>query len=156
MKNEIISNIINKNQDEFIKKIALKIASHYHSGQVDKNNEPYIYHPIRVARKCNTTPEKIVAILHDTIEDTELKLEDLTKIFSEDIIKALDCITHRKNEPREDYYKRVKSNSIAHSVKLYDIEDNILRLPLIKDIETKTRLQKKYEKALDILNGEIK
>lgn len=41
-------------------------------GQVDKGGAPYILHPIRVMLACEGEKEKIVALLHDTLEDTAL------------------------------------------------------------------------------------
>lgn len=49
---------------------ALQIAIKAHAGQVDKAGVPYVFHPIRVSCKCVTDEEKIVALLHDVIEDT--------------------------------------------------------------------------------------
>ncbi len=51
---------------------ALQIATDVHIYQVDKAGMPYILHPIRVASKCKTNEEQMVALLHDTIEDTEV------------------------------------------------------------------------------------
>ena len=53
-------------------KKALDIATNAHKEQIDKAGKPYILHPIRVSERCNTVEEKIVALLHDVIEDTEI------------------------------------------------------------------------------------
>lgn len=55
-----------------------------------------------------TDNERIVAILHDVVEDTDITLDDISYRFGEVIADAVDAITHRKNEPREEYYTRVK------------------------------------------------
>ena len=52
--------------------MALALATRAHEGQVDHAGAPYILHPIRVAERCRTMEAKIVALLHDTIEDTDL------------------------------------------------------------------------------------
>lgn len=49
---------------------ALILAAKAHTGQVDKGGAPYILHPIRVMLACEGEKEKIVALLHDTLEDT--------------------------------------------------------------------------------------
>lgn len=54
---------------------ALRIATDTHINQVDKAGSPYIFHPIRVSNRCSTDDERIVALLHDTIEDTEVTPE---------------------------------------------------------------------------------
>jgi len=49
---------------------ALEIAYKAHIGQLDKGGSPYILHPVRVALHCQTEDEKIVALLHDVVEDS--------------------------------------------------------------------------------------
>lgn len=49
---------------------AIALASEAHQHQKDKLGEPYILHPIRVMMRCDTDEERIVAILHDVLEDT--------------------------------------------------------------------------------------
>ena len=60
--------------------LALKIATEAHKGQVDKAGVAYIEHPKFVANLVNTEEEKIVALLHDVIEDTTVTLQDLKNI----------------------------------------------------------------------------
>jgi (p)ppGpp synthase/HD superfamily hydrolase len=106
---------------------------------------------------CHTLIEQIVAILHDTVEDTDATLEDIRNLcdgqtYADTIVDAVDAITKRPNEQYDDYLVRVKDNPIALSVKLADIRDNMspirqYRLPLEKQI----KLKAKYLKALTIL-----
>ena len=56
---------------------ALEIAYKAHIGQLDKGGSSYILHPVRVALHCQTEDEKIVALLHDVVEDTSITFEDL-------------------------------------------------------------------------------
>lgn len=56
---------------------AIAIAAKAHDGQVDKGGHPYILHPLRVMMNCESEAEKICAVLHDVIEDTNITLEDL-------------------------------------------------------------------------------
>jgi len=75
---------------------AIEIAKIAHDGQADKKGDPYISHPLRVMNKMNTASEKIVAVLHDVVEDSELTLGDLTTSgFSDRIIEAIDAINKR-------------------------------------------------------------
>ena len=111
---------------------ALEIARKAHIGQVDKAGAPYINHPIKVASMVDEPDEKMVAYLHDVVEDTDVSLEDLRKEgFDETVIVAIDCITHREGEPRDEYLERVKSNRLARVVKLADLKHNsdISRIP---------------------------
>ena len=68
---------------------------------------------------------KIVALLHDVVEDTAVGLDDLRREgFSEAVLLAVDCLTHRRNEPYADYVVRCKSQPLARQVKLADLADN--------------------------------
>lgn len=119
--------------------IALELATKAHFDQKDKAGKDYILHPITVASFMDTDEEKAVAYLHDVVEDTSVSLEDLSKVFSTDIVEAVDAITKRNNESYEEYLKRVSTNKIARKVKVSDMLHNmdLTRLPKIteKDIE---------------------
>ena len=104
---------------------ALQIAVRAHEGQKDKDGQPYIFHPLRLMNAVEDEPVKIVAVLHDVVEDTSITYEDLRREgFEEVILAAVECLTHRKDEPYADYVVRCKSNVIARHVKLADLEDN--------------------------------
>jgi (p)ppGpp synthase/HD superfamily hydrolase len=127
---------------------AIEIAVEAHRGQKDKYGAPYILHPLRVMSRLEDTAGKIVAILHDVVEDTDWTFKDLKKEgFPKAILDALDCVTRRDNESYEEFVKRSASNPLARRVKLADLEDNmdLRRIPVMteKDLE---RL-KKYHKA---------
>lgn len=132
-------------------KKAMIIAYNAHQGQVDKSGIPYIYHPIHLAEQMQTEEECIVALLHDTVEDTNVTFETLEKEFSKEVIEALKLLTHDKSVDYMDYVKNLKNNPIAKKVKLADLYHNrdITRMenPTQKDIERK----EKYHKAISIL-----
>ena len=80
---------------------ALNIAYKAHIGQLDKGGSPYILHPVRVALHCQTEDEKIVALLHDVVEDTSITFEDLkTEGLDDRLLEALKCLI---KEEGEDY-----------------------------------------------------
>jgi len=56
---------------------AISIASLAHEGQLDKGGEPYILHPLRVMMKLKDYDLRIIAVLHDVIEDTKVTDIDL-------------------------------------------------------------------------------
>jgi (p)ppGpp synthase/HD superfamily hydrolase len=104
---------------------ALQIASKAHEGQKEKNGLPYIFHALRVMDSVEDEQAKMVAILHDVIEDTSVTEEDLRRNgFDESVITAVLCVTHRKDEPYAEYVIRCQANEIARRVKLADLEDN--------------------------------
>ena len=126
---------------------ALQIATDAHLYQVDKAGVPYIFHPIRVSNRCSTDDERIVALLHDTIEDTEVTAEYLLmEGFPRNIVDAILSVTRNEDENYEDFIKRSSLNPIGRQVKLHDLEDNM-------DI---TRLNELTEKDLYRLNKYIK
>lgn len=127
---------------------ALEIAFQGHKGQRERNGRPYILHPLRVMLQQKTEKAMIVAILHDLVEDTQWTLEQLTaEKFSQEIIQAVDAMTHREDESYEDYLLRVKENPLAVQVKLADLKDNT-DITRLKEITEKDfgRL-KKYHNA---------
>lgn len=139
--------------------VAIITATTYHVEQVDKLGKPYIDHPLRVMMAVQSLDEKIVAVLHDTIEDTELTYDNLRNLgFPEYIIEAIDCITKRDKgkmpETNYDYIERVKTNKIATAVKLADLADNRSPSRLIGlDEKTQQRLIEKYDKAFLQIKG---
>jgi (p)ppGpp synthase/HD superfamily hydrolase len=105
---------------------AITIAVQAHAGQKDRYGAPYILHPLRVMSHVNTTVEKIIAILHDVVEDTQWTFEELAREgFGEEIVEALDCVTRRKGEAYEKFVDRSVGNSLARRVKLADLRDNM-------------------------------
>lgn len=115
-------------------KEAFNIAMKAHNGQKDKGGYDYIYHPIIVALHCETEEEKVVALLHDVVEDTNVTLNDL-QIFGEEIVKAVDAITKKDGQPLEEYLNIVKANELARKVKIQDLTHNMdtSRLPSITE-----------------------
>lgn len=141
--------------------VALQLAYDKHLNQVDKGNKPYILHPITVALDDTLTDsdEKIIAILHDILEDTDVTEEDLLNFgFSQDIVDTISLLTKPNDMDYFDYIRNIKSsgNVIAFWVKVADLKHNsdLSRLNNVtqKDIQ---RVHK-YKKALDILYGNEK
>lgn len=118
---------------------AIQIAAEVHAGQTDKAGAPYVLHPLRLMFKVKSEAAKIVAVLHDVVEDCKPKgswtFEKLAgEGFSSEIIEALKCVTkQRKNENYNKFIARAMGNAIAREVKLADLEDNMnmLRLDVV-------------------------
>lgn len=134
--------------------IAYQIAKNAHKGQIDKAGVAYIKHPETVASFVTTDEEKIVAYLHDVIEDTNVTLKELkTYGFSEAILEAIDIITKKKRQTYQNYLKLVKTNELARIVKLADLRHNsdLSRLKEIKPMDIKRR--EKYLSAIKFLSS---
>ena len=115
-----------------------------HAGQTDKNGAAYIFHPIRVMMRCASPAARIVALLHDVVEDTPVTFDQLrTEGFSAEVLSALQLLTHSKDVPYDDYIQKLMVNPTAIEVKLADLEDNtdIRRLQQI-DERSVTRFRK--------------
>lgn len=117
---------------------ALTIATKAHEGQKDRGGNDYIGHPNRVSERCQTDDERIVALLHDTIEDTKITAEYLLdQGFPERIVDAIVALSRREDEAYESYVDRAAVNPIAKEVKKADLCDYMdvsrLNYPLIQD-----------------------
>ena len=133
---------------------AIEIAVSAHKGQQQRNGFPYVLHPLKLMFAVSSVQAKIVAVLHDVVEDSTWELEDLrAEGFCESIIQAIDCLTHREGEEYEVYIERVSGNDIAREVKLADLTDNmnICRIPELKPKDL-SRLER-YHKAWLCLGG---
>ena len=81
---------------------AIQIAVQAHAGVKDRGGKAYILHPLSVMMRVESDAEKIVAVLHDVIEDTDWTFDDLNEEgFSQEIIDALKSVTKTSDE--EDY-----------------------------------------------------
>ncbi len=136
-----------------ILEIAISIATEAHKGQKDKGGNDYILHPLRVMDSVNTIDEKIVAILHDVIEDSDMIFDDLLqKGIPENLINVLRLLTHDSEIPYFDYIKSISENPIAKSVKLADLKDNS-NLNRIPNPTKKDLLRiEKYKEAIKMLH----
>jgi len=108
---------------------AIEIAVKAHDGQTDKAGLPYILHPLRLMLQAADEEEndndRIVAVLHDVVEDSDVLFSTLTGIFSGTIMSALDAITRREEEAYANYIERVSRNPLATRVKVLDLRDNL-------------------------------
>lgn len=105
---------------------ALVIAALAHAGQRDKAGQPYILHPLRMMLKLETDQERMVALLHDVLEDTAVTLEELEEAgFSDEVLQAVQRLTRRLGESRMDAAQRAAQDPLTLSVKLADNADNL-------------------------------
>lgn len=126
-------------------------AERMHQEQTDKAGQPYIGHLRRVAERMQTSDQRIVAWLHDILEDTYTDSAQIHEAFGPEIGAAVDAITRRPAERYSDYIRRVGENPLARAVKIADLIDNsnLSRLPsvILEDVKR----QRKYNRALAYL-----
>lgn len=143
---------------------AIALAARLHKGQRDKAGEFYIFHPLRIMLDPSlmAEEERIVAVLHDVVEDGGITLDELRALgYSEVVIEALRLLTRLPGECYGSYIERIRmARSVAKSavmiraaiiavkVKLLDLRHNadLSRIPdpTEKDLGRKA----KYEKAV--------
>lgn len=132
--------------------IALKIAVEAHEGQVDRDDEAYILHPLTVGLMGKTDEERCAGFLHDVLEDTDYTVEMLEEAGIPDgVINALKLLTHDKDTLYYDYVQHIidSHNPIALRVKYNDLQHNYERGKAYPD------LQEKHGKALKMVKAAI-
>ncbi|MFZ0151720.1 MAG: HD domain-containing protein [Xanthobacteraceae bacterium] len=132
---------------------AIAIAAEAHAGQVDKAGAPYALHPLRMMLRVSSTDERIVAVLHDVVEDCPGWTFDRLRSegFSDHIIQALQSVTKRDGEDYEAFVRRAATNPIGRRVKP-DLHDNSDLSRIAMPSERDFRRIEKYRRAIDLIN----
>lgn len=133
---------------------AIVFATEAHAGQKLKSGEPYILHPLHVMGKVESRA-KVVAVLHDVVEDTAVTLELIDEHFGPTIAQAVDLLTKREGDDYEEYILRLHRNDLARAVKIEDIKHN---LDLTRNLEVVSSVGKlnKYLWALRCLQSDLR
>ena len=143
---------------------AIGIALKAHLGQPDKAGKPYILHPLRVMMSVESPSldsARIVAVLHDVVEDSEWVVERLDAEFglTSEEQAALQLLTHGDDEDYDAYVNRLASNSLARAVKVADLRDNldVTRLEEVTDRDAKriTKYVRSLRKLLHACGQEV-
>lgn len=136
-----------KESDNLIFK-ALEIVTTLFENDVDKGGFPYMLHLIYVYKHVSSMEEKVVALLHDVVEDKDVSGDDLLEIgFPKKIVDDVLVLTRVKPTSYEDYIENVLKNASreALNVKAADLENNIdlrrIKNPTVKDYQ---RVEKRY------------
>nr|BFD41583.1 HD domain-containing protein [Pseudomonas sp. FFPRI_1] len=111
---------------------AIALAAEAHAGQVDKGGAPYILHPLRVMLRLTQPAARIVAVLHDVLEDCPVTQEQLRdEGFSAEVLAALQALTKVEGEDYPAFIRRAGANPLARQVKLADLAENsdLSRIP---------------------------
>jgi (p)ppGpp synthase/HD superfamily hydrolase len=137
---------------------AISLAVEAHRGQKDRAGAPYILHPLRMMFRVETDAEKIVAVLHDVVEDTGWTLDRLrAEGFPEDVVAAVDHLTRREGESYDEFVRRAAAHPVARRVKIADLEDNmdVRRTGTVTDEDTErlTRYHRAWRSLVDDLAG---
>ncbi len=145
---EEIDNLKN-NQDLIYK--SLEIVTKLFNDKDDKGGFPYVIHLLKVYSGVSDYLEKVCALLHDVVEDTEISYNDLKKLgYQDDVIDILEILTKNKGEDYSKYIDRIidSKNIHAMNIKIADLRHNMditrIKNPTANDYE---RVSKRYEPA---------
>lgn len=134
---------------------ALQVALYAHGRQCDKRGRLYLRHVLEVVDGVEGETAKVVAALHDVVEDTGVALNELADEFPQEVIEAVDAITRRKGETYKNYIRRAGENELAREVKIADLCANLDSLPdLARRVPYLTwrSLHERYGEAFAYLN----
>lgn len=137
-----------------LERLAFGIAfgAHTGTGQKDYAGLEYINHPLALYNMCDTEEERVVALLHDVVEDTEITISDLSIFFSPKIIEAIKVISHDKMYDKKAYMEGIKANPLARKVKILDLKHNMDRSRLESLLEWHDkRVERQYKANLEFL-----
>lgn len=117
---------------------AAKLAAQAHEGQTRKyTNRPYVEHPARVAGRVALRPDATedmvaAAFLHDVVEDTEIKLEDIRSILNPEVARLVGEMTNTSKitDPKLPRAERKKMDrdrlaQVSYEVKIIKLLDRI-------------------------------
>ena len=146
---------LRKNSDLIYK--SLEIVTRLFNDKNDKGGMPYVIHLLKVYSGVSDYLEKVCALLHDVVEDTDVSYDDLIDIgYNKEVIDILRILTKLKGEDYKDYITRIidSGNKNAMNIKLADLRHNMdpsrINNPTTNDYE---RISKRYEPAYQrILN----
>jgi hypothetical protein len=143
-------------EDEIIKDPNVEeFTKERHKGQIYGNgNSYYEAHLVPVKRVAEELGKNIssplideigqVAILHDILEDTDTKKEELVENYGVEIANSVDLLTKKPGQSPDEYFQKISENEVAKIVKAADRIQNIRELVNLKDEKKKTELLNKY------------
>lgn len=137
---------------------AIALASIAHEGQKDKGGAPYILHPLKIMMAMDTESEKILAVLHDVLEDTDLTITDLIEEgLPGELVEPLLLLTREPGVSYRKYLEALAQNPLSTKVKLADLSHNsdLTRIPSPTLVDYK-RVQEyqRYQQYL-VENGSV-
>ncbi|MCR4797719.1 MAG: GTP pyrophosphokinase [Lachnospiraceae bacterium] len=135
---------------------ARAIAERAHKGQKDKGGREYILHPIAVSSMCQSKEAKVVALLHDVLEDSDLSPEDLLREgIPGEIVEVVLLLTKKAGYDRDAYIRRIAEHPVAREVKMADLMHNMdpHRDILPEYAEGMKEYRKRYQREYDFLKA---
>jgi hypothetical protein len=140
--------------------LALEMIKWYHGPNNRHSGEPFYLHPIAVAQVVlDWNPDEATilgALLHDTVEDTAMLLENIEMIFGPDVVKIVDSVTHF--ETSEESFYKLKLSSHENVLTLLEVQDKRAlyvkladRVHNLRTVEGHTSIAKRQQIAAETL-----
>lgn len=132
-----------------------------HAGQVDKGGVEYWKHPVSVMHRLGADASdecKLVALLHDVIEDTEYTAEDLRRLgYPESVVASVERLTKPKAMTYLDCIEAIAASGdrMAMAVKRADNQDNLDPDRLLRLPPEKRAGDDKYRRSIEILTAAL-
>lgn len=139
---------------------SLEIVTVLFNEKCDKGGFPYVIHLLKVYSGVSEYIEKVCALLHDVVEDTDVTYDDLKSVgYPKEVIDILTILTKTKGEDYRKYIDRIIASENIHAmnIKLSDLRHNMdlsrIKNPTTNDYE---RISKRYEPAYERINVKLK
>lgn len=142
-----------KDNDAKQVRLAFNTALEAHKEMRRKSGEPYIFHPIAVAQICveeiGLGPTAVIAaLLHDVVEDTDMELKDIEKLFGIKVAKIIDGLTkisgvfqHGSSQQAENFRKMLLTLSEDVRVILIKIADRLHNMRTLESMPRNSQLK---------------
>ncbi len=148
---------LRENKDLLFK--TLELVLRLFDDKVDKGGLPYLNHLFKVYSNVLDYDEKVIALLHDVVEDTDVSFEDLKEFgYPDCYVEILSYLTKKKGEYYPDYIERIINSNNIHvlNIKMADLKHNMditrIKEPTINDYE---RVNKRYLPAYNKIQNKM-
>jgi len=147
---------------------AIAIAATAHAGSTDKAGSPYILHPLRVMMRVDSLEAKMVAVLHDVVEDCRDRGYDFARLeregFSPAVLAGVRAVTKQEDEEGKHsdpgyeekylrFVRRAAADPIGRVVKIADLEDNCDLSRIASPSERDLQRLARYRRALELIRS---
>ena len=147
-----------KNHDNLFLK-SLEIVNRLFEDKVDKGGLPYSIHLLKVYGGVSDDLEKVCALLHDVVEDTDVTFEELLEFgYPEEVIDILKLLTKPHGADYQAYIDNIVNSENVHAmnIKLSDLRHNMdikrINNPTMNDYE---RVNKRYVPAYEKIQNKL-
>ncbi len=141
---------------------AYVFAMKAHGAQTRASGDPYFSHPLEVAGILTSlkldTASIVTALLHDTVEDTDTRIEDIEKLFGKDVARLVDGVTKlsrielqsESSRHAENFRKLVLALSEDIRVLLVKLADRLHNMQTLNHVQSEEKRRRIARETLEI------